>query len=85
MSQSDRRDGVLAAWKPFVLKKEAVLPWWDQALLGVLHLFVHLGIVTISMGHYVIFPFFLITVASCLIAQYGSHNWKIYMVCDKMR
>jgi len=51
MPQSDLTDGIVAAAMPFIIEIEAVVPGCYLALLGVLHLFTHLGIVTVSMGH----------------------------------
>jgi len=51
MPQSDLTGGIVAASMPFIIKIEVVVPRCYLALLGVLHLFTHLGIVTVSMGH----------------------------------
>jgi len=41
--QSDLTHGIVTASVPFIIESEAVMPWCYLALLGVLHLFVHLG------------------------------------------
>ena len=51
MPQSDLTDGIVAMFVIFIIEIEAVMPGCYLALLGVLHLFTHLGIVTVSMGH----------------------------------
>jgi len=42
--------GIVAAAVLFIIKSEAVVPGCYHALLGVLHLFTHLGIVTFVSG-----------------------------------
>ena len=51
MPQSDLMDGIVAASMPFIIESGAIMPGCYLPLLGVLHLFTHLGIVTVSMGH----------------------------------
>jgi len=43
-------DGIVAASMPFIIESEVVVPGCYLALLGVLHLFAHLGIVTFMSG-----------------------------------
>ena len=51
MPQSDLMDGIITASMPFIIKSGAVMPACYLPLLGVLHLFMHLSIVMVSMGH----------------------------------
>ena len=44
--QSDHTHRIITASLPFIIKSKAIVPGCYHPLLGVLHLFVHLGIVT---------------------------------------
>ena len=44
-------DGIIAASMSFIIESRVVMPGCYLPLLGMLHLFMHISIVTVSMGH----------------------------------